>query len=122
MTSLMRNVFAPHLDFTDLYGLLGNIVPSNLDMVIERKGHFLFAEWKRDGERLSQGQEILLKQLAKVPNHTVLIVHGHTDNGYMNVYKFWKISKGGGLSVKGDNVEDFKDYILNWFLDAEYNL
>ena len=40
----------------------------------------------------------------------------------MNVYKFWKISKGGGLAVKGNNVEDFKDYILNWFLDAEYNL
>ena len=118
----MRNVFAPHLDFTDLFGLMGNIVPSNIDMVIERKGYFLFGEWKRSGEKFSQGQEILLKQLAKVPKHTVLIVHGDTDGGYMNIEKFWQLTKGGGLYVRGNNVEDFKDYLLNWFLDADYNL
>ena len=41
---MMRDKYAPHVDFEELNGLLGKVVPSNLDMVLERKGHFLFGE------------------------------------------------------------------------------
>jgi hypothetical protein len=45
----MRNKHAPHIDFTDL--MIGKLCPSDIDMVLERKGHFLFGEWKRQGRR-----------------------------------------------------------------------
>ena len=115
---MMRNKEAPHIDFEELVGLLGKVVPSNLDMVLERKGHFLFAEWKRDNEKVSKGQEILLKALSRVPNATVLIVNGDTDDG-MRVDTFWRVLPNGNCIESGRGLIEFKDYIIEWYLDAD---
>jgi len=115
---MMRNKEAPHIDFEELVGLLGKVVPSNLDMVLERKGHFLFAEWKRDNEKVSKGQEILLKALAELPQNTVLIVNGDTDNG-MRVDSFWRVLPDGRCIKSGNGLIEFKDYIIEWYLDAD---
>ena len=115
---MMRNKEAPHIDFEELVGLLGKVVPSNLDMVLERKGHFLFAEWKRDNEKVSKGQEILLKALSRVPNATVLIVNGDTDDG-MRVDTFWRVVPDGTCVQSGKGLIEFKDYIIEWYLVAD---
>ena len=115
---MMRNKEAPHIDFEELVGLLGKVVPSNLDMVLERKGHFLFAEWKRDNEKVSKGQEILLKALSRVPNATVLIVNGDTDDG-MRVDTFWRVLPNGNCIESGRGLIEFKDYIIDWYLVAD---
>ena len=115
---MMRNKEAPHIDFEELVGLLGKVVPSNLDMVLERKGHFLFAEWKRDNEKVSKGQEILLKALSRVPNATVLIVNGDTDDG-MRVDTFWRVLPNGNCIESGRGLIEFKDYIIEWYLVAD---
>ena len=114
----MRNKEAPHIDFEELNGLLGKVVPSNLDMVLERKGHFLFAEWKRDNEKVSKGQEILLKALSRVPNATVLIVNGDSDDG-MRVDRFWRVLPNGNCIESGRGLIEFKDYIIDWYLVAD---
>ena len=115
---MMRDKYAPHVDFGELSGLLGKVLPSNLDMVLERKGHFLFGEWKRDGEKISKGQEILLKALSGLPKTTVLVVSGDTDNG-MRVERFWRILPNGRYADCGKGLIEFKDYITEWYLVAD---
>ena len=112
---MMRDKYAPHIDFEELNGLLGKVVPSNLDMVLERKGKFLVAEWKRDNEKISIGQEILLKNLAKKDDFYVLIINGDTDNG-MRVGKFWRMDWYGMLNEEGQGLEKLKDYLVDWYM------
>ena len=117
---MMRDRYAPHVDFGELSGLLGKVLPSNVDMVLERKGHFLFGEWKRDGEKISKGQEILLKALSGLPKTTVLVVSGDTDNG-MRVERFWRILPDGSYTQSGKGLIEFKDYITEWYLVADFD-
>ena len=117
---MMRDKYAPHINFEELNGLLGKIVPSNLDMVLERKGHFLFGEWKRDGEKISKGQEILLKALSGLPKTTVLVINGDTDNG-MRVDRFWRVLPDVGCVESGRGLFAFKDYITEWYLVADFD-
>ena len=117
---MMRDKYAPHVDFGELSGLLGRVLPSNLDMVLERKGHFLFGEWKRDGEKISKGQEILLKALSGLPKTTVLVINGDTDNG-MRVESFWRILPDGSYTQSGKGLIEFKDYITEWYLVADFD-
>lgn len=116
----MRNRFSPHIDFSDLEGMLGKCMPSNVDMMMERKGHFLVGEWKRPNERISKGQEILLKALARRHKFTVLIISGNTDSE-MIVHKFWKITPTGEVEMKGDSTEKFRDYLTDWYLMADFD-
>jgi hypothetical protein len=117
---MMRDKYAPHVDFGELSGLLGKVLPSNLDMVLERKDSFLFGEWKRDGENISKGQEILLKALSRLPNATVLVINGDTDNG-MRIGRFWRITPDGGYVESGKGLIAFKDYITEWYLVADFD-
>lgn len=114
---MMRNPLAVHIDFKDINGLLGKRLPSNIDMIMERHGHFLIGEWKRDNEKISLGQQILLKQLARVDKFTVIVVNGNTDDG-MKINKFWQLNKDESFSLLGTSLQDFKDYLAKWDKDA----
>lgn len=117
---MMRNPNAVHIDFKDLNGLMGKIVPSNIDMVMERKGFFLIGEWKREGEQISAGQSILLKQFAKLDQRfTVLVIQGDTDDGEMKVDKFWRMDEDGVLVLLGTGVESFKHFLVYWKIGVE---
>lgn len=112
---MMRNPNAVHIDFKDLNGLMGKIVPSNIDMVMERNGYFLVGEWKRENEQISIGQNILLKQLAKMTDRfTVLIIQGDTDDGVMKVSKFWLMGADGVQVPIGTSTEIFKEFLVHW--------
>lgn len=111
----MRNKHAPHIDFTDL--MIGKLCPSDIDMVLERKGNFLFGEWKRPGEDVSEGQRIMLRALHKVPRVTVLIIEGDTD-GDMVVNQFWQLADGK-LSRLGVGLCDLRDYVTDWLAAAD---
>jgi hypothetical protein len=117
----MRNPDAKHTDFTDLIGVIPSnpkLLPSNLDMVIERFGHFLIGEWKRPNEKLSMGQEILLKRLATKEDIVVLLIEGDTDDG-MVVNNIEAINKDGTLIHIGTSKEALKGYIRFWYEHAE---
>jgi hypothetical protein len=106
----MRNPHAPHIDFTEL--MVGKMCPSDIDMVLERNGYFLFGEWKRPGEQVSEGQKIMLRALHKVPRVTVLIIEGDTDDR-MKVSNFWLLTEGK-LSKQGSNVAELRDFVKDW--------
>ena len=117
----MRNPDAKHTDFTDLIGVIpsnSKLLPSNLDMVIERFGHFLVGEWKRPSEKISTGQEILLKRLATKEDFVVLLIEGDTDDG-MVVHKIEAINKDGTFNHIGSGTETLKKFIRFWYEHTE---
>lgn len=116
----MRNPNATHVDFRDFLGLIPtnpNFCPSNVDMILERKGKFLLCEWKREGEEFGGGQKRLLKALASHQDFTVLIVQGNTDNG-MEVQKFWEVCFDL-LRFRGGSTAELKLFIKNWYEEVE---
>ena len=82
-------------------------------MIFERKGKFLVGEWKRPNEKISKGQEILLKTLAKQENFVVLIIQGDTD-GEMVVNKFWRVVNEK-CEQQGESAEDLKEFMNQWY-------
>lgn len=61
--------------------LPGRVAPSDLDLVLERNGHYLIMENKPAGASLSMGQRIMLKNLVRIPRSTeVWVVWGDERN------------------------------------------
>jgi hypothetical protein len=117
----MRNPDAKHIDFAELIGTIPSnprFLPSNLDMVLERRGFVLVGEWKRPNENISRGQEILLESLAKNSNFLVALIEGHTDDG-MVVSKVQILNPHRGWVEWGDTKESLKDLITQWYNRAE---
>lgn len=50
---------------------------SDVDGMIERKGHFMFIEWKNSFSDLSVGQTIALKNLSNKPDVHVVVIWGN---------------------------------------------
>ena len=114
---MMRNPDAKHLDFEDLIGVIPEnpkLLPSNVDMMLERSGKFLVGEWKRPHEKISLGQEILLKALARQQNFIVLLITGDTDEG-MYIEKFERLRADGSYEIKGKNASEFKQWLVKWY-------
>lgn len=117
----MRNPNAKHLDFKELAGLIPGhpkFLPSNLDMMYERRGYFLVCEWKRPAEQFGGGQWILLKSLARTPRFTVLIVTGDTDYG-IHISDIQWLKANGELVEKGYSLTHFEDLVRKWFAYVE---
>ena len=96
MTTLttMRNPYATHTDFRDFQGLIPentHFLPSNIDMICERKGYFLIGEWKKPNEKVAKGQELLLRAFAQVPKFTVIIIIGDTDQEHTTVGNIFQV-------------------------------
>jgi len=73
----MRNQKAAHIDFFQFKGMIETnpkATPCDIDMIFERKCKFFVGEWKREGESISQGQGLLLRNLARQPQFTVVII------------------------------------------------
>jgi hypothetical protein len=119
MIPAMRNAHATHVDFGFLRGIIRdnpNFMPSNIDMVLERKGSFLFGEWKREDEEIKTGQKILLKELAWI--HRVLLITGYVDT-QAHISLIQQVLPNGNLKVVGKSVADLIKYIQDWYKDAE---
>jgi hypothetical protein len=119
----MRNPDASHTDFAELLGLIPSnpkFLPSNVDGIAERNGKFFIMEWKRPHEKISEGQQYLLKALAKNTNFIVVIIIGDTDNG-MNIKKFYYLNAKGINTLVGNSTQDFKDFYQSWYEWANGN-
>ena len=89
-------------------------MPSNIDMVFERRGHFLIGEWKRKDEEISLGQKILLKALANHDKFTVLVINGYSDDTGTEINEFYKVQQDK-LAILGNGVDKFKEFINIWY-------
>lgn len=115
----MRNAQATHVDFGFLRGMIPNnphFMPSNIDMIMERKGNFLFGEWKREGEEMKTGQKILLRALAQ--KHTVLIITGYVDTD-AHISLLQVLTRNGMLNRIGENKQDLITYLQDWYNAVE---
>ena len=114
---LMRNMFATHTDYAEFKGLIPlnpHLVPSNVDGILERNGHFLILEWKRPGEKVSEGQRIMLQALAAKPSFMVVIIYGNTDNQTV-VDSYWVLTPEGKPVKSGVGFESFKQFYRQWY-------
>ena len=93
----LRSTLASVADYGDLIGLIPSnpkFSPSDIDGICERNGYFLVMEWKRHGEKVSEGQKRLLQALASNPRFMVVIIYGNTDNGTV-VDSYWPLTPEG---------------------------
>lgn len=119
----MRNPDAKLIDFSELAGIITDnpkFLPSDLDMICERNGHFLVFEFKRGAEQLSKGQEILLKQLAKTPKFTVVKVDGYSENGLLNIENLYYLNANEAFQYAGNGKERLIEFIQNWYKSVNY--
>lgn len=113
----MRSASAAHVDFGDFAGMIDSnpkLLPSDIDMIIERRGKFFVGEWKRPGETMNQGQAILLQTLAKQPQFTVCVIIGNTDNETI-INEVFNINKAGEYKKIGASLDDLKVFINQWY-------
>ena len=114
----MRNPDAMHIDYSSLLGIISDnpkVLPSDLDLIYERKGQFLIAEFKRGKEKLSQGQKILLQNLAKLPQFKVIVVNGYSENKQLVINSIYWIKPDGTYVKIGEGLGRFKQLINNWY-------
>jgi hypothetical protein len=119
MIPAMRNANASHVDFGFMRGMIPTnpaFMPSNIDMIVERKGKFIFGEWKRENEKISAGQRMLLLALSKI--HTVLLITGHVDDD-VYISKVQVVTCNGKLNLIGSKKEDLITYLQDWYNAVE---
>ena len=119
MIPAMRNTHATHVDFGFLRGFIPSnphFMPSNIDMVLERKGSFLFGEWKREDEEMKQGQKILLSSLAW--QHTVILITGYVDTK-PHIGLIQKVTSTGNLTLIGEGEDDLINFLRGWYVEVE---
>jgi hypothetical protein len=117
----MRNPNAQHINFEFMKGIIPDNhlwLASNLDMCCERKGQFLFAEWKRIYEEIPVGQEKLLKALSLNPNCHVFIIDGYSDETGTEVNRVTRWYKGKKV-VQGNSIEDLKRILVDFYKYAD---
>ena len=117
----MRNMFATHTDYSEFKGLIPtnpHLVPSNVDGILERNGQFLILEWKRPGEKVSEGQRIMLQALASKPSFMVVIIYGNTDNETV-IDSYWLLTPEGKPVKTGIGFESFKQFYRDWYILAD---
>lgn len=117
----LKNPDARHIDFEPFKGLIPNnpkLLPCDIDMVIERKGRFLAAEWKREGEVFSMGQSLMLEALSRVNEFTVLLVNGCSTNEEFYVSDFYELKDGKQL-LSGCSANDLMAYIREWYARSD---
>jgi len=82
MTIRNKEVFIDNLwDWGFLDDCFGNtrIRVTDVDGLVERKGHFLLMETKSPGKDIPRGQAILFDALASQPNWHVLVIWGEPN-------------------------------------------
>ena len=89
-------------------------MPSNIDMICERKGNFLIGEWKKPNENMATGQQLLLKAFAQVPKFTVLVIIGNTDNEQTEVGDVFQVVLGRCVKI-GEGLDFLKDFYVMWY-------
>jgi len=106
-----------HIDFGFLKGIIKSNprgLPSNVDGVYERFGYFLFLEFKRPGEQISQGQLILLRALAAMPQSQVLIITGNFEPGEIYFESCEMLMPNGQRQEIASSLEVLKNRINTW--------
>ena len=75
-------------------------------------------EWKRDAEKVSEGQKRLLQALASNSRFMVVIIYGNTDDGTI-IDSYWLLTPEGKPVKTGIGFESFKQFYKDWYILAD---
>ena len=94
------------------WGFIENILPgscavSDIDGIIERRGHFLLIETKGPGVEVPQGQAIMFDSLSAIPQFSVWVVWGKP--GKVEAMQRW-----GQAVFRADN-QNLLDTVQLWW-------
>ena len=106
-------------DFDDCFG--GKIGLTDVDGLVERKGCFLFTEWKAPFEKLPMGQQILFEQLTKLSDRIlVVVINGHSsmEKG-SKPESYYVIYKGKQQAEIKTNVQHLSAFFKRWYVWAD---
>ena len=110
-TRQLRSNLDNRWDF--LCGVLpGGINPTDIDLMYERRGHFLILEGKHTGARIHKGQKICLDALAAVPGVFVIHFYG-TPPDQVEAFGVWPRPAHPGTT------DDLIQLIKRWFAWVE---
>lgn len=99
------------LRFDFLGGCLpGRAAPTDIDMVIERNGHFLVIECKRPGQQIPRGQEITFDRLLELGcgRVRILVIEGHPPADIV-ACSWW------GKQRESCDVQYVRDLASRWY-------
>ena len=98
-----------------LRGCFGpTISPTDLDKVVERRGHFLVTEVKRVGQDVPQGQMILLEALHHLPPFTVCVLEGDIDKHEITPRRIFLFGEGWQPATRAS----YRLFCSQWFARA----
>ena len=106
--------------FASAFG--GKIAMSDIDGIVERRGHFLVVEWKVKPGKVFLAQDILLRALACNPNFKVIVITSpvNTNLIQMDTVVQAQLVKGGKINPAYKySVEELKDHFEKWFKAVE---
>jgi hypothetical protein len=115
MTRQIRQAWITRFDF--LGGALpGGVEPSDIDQVLERRGHFLFLECKRPFQSVPTGQRILFDRLLELGSerHDVRLLHvvGNPPDA-IERFGWW------GGELKPGTVGEVRALVRRWWQWAD---
>lgn len=84
---------------------------TDVDGLVERKGHFLLIETKRPGVDIPSGQRILFDRLKEQPRWNILVIWGETN--CPQTYQLW-----GYSTIYRGNQSDIIQVLRRWFRHA----
>lgn len=115
MTSLgekresLRQPLAAHVDYSEF--LDPKIQGSNVDLIIERHKEFLIIEFKGPTEKVSLGQNIMLRALASKPGFEIWLYEWTESEGWL----LWTVSETSiHYLLLGHGREALNGYIKAW--------
>ncbi len=90
------------------------ITPTDIDCVVERKGHYFVIESKKPKVQIPKGQEILLDNLIHAKDFTVVRLWGKDEPEEFN-WVFGKVRGKWEEKKQGYGLEALKILVSKWF-------
>ena len=95
-----------------------NIKVSDMDGVVEHRGHILFFEVKQNTKKIQYGQQLLFKKLTENSNRiTVILLYAQNVSKYMDIQEYAIFSEGKMTEDWTETTtEEIKQRVKDWFL------
>jgi len=91
----------------------GKISMSDVDGIVEIRGHFLLLEWKAAGGAVTGGQRIMFEQLTALSNKvTVIVVSGEPRLPQVKSIQIFR--NGVGALPESCSTEELKTRLKTW--------
>jgi|SRR3990172_10311647 len=84
---------------------------TDVDGIVERRGHFLLIEAKSPGKDVPTGQQIMFNHLSAIPNWTILVIWGEAPDQPISCM-IW------GKEKQIASQDTIRQIVSRWFEEA----